>query len=47
VQDRIRIVDLSAAGASEIAPKQRFKHHHEGIPLAAGKPLANDVATDK
>ena len=46
VQDRIRIVDLPAAGASEIAPEQGFEHQHKRVALAAGQALANDVATD-
>ena len=47
VQDRIRIVDLAAARASQIAPEQRLQHQHQRIALAAGQSLANDVATDK
>ena len=46
VQDRIGIVDLAAAGASEVAPEQRLKHQHQRVALAAGQTLANDVATD-
>ena len=46
VQDRIGIVDFSAAGASQVAPEQGLKHQHERIALAASQTLANNVATD-
>jgi hypothetical protein len=47
MQNRIRIVDFAAAGASKVAPEQRLQHQDEGIALAAGEMLTNDVATDK
>jgi hypothetical protein len=47
MQDRIRIVDFSAARAGQIAPKQWFKHQHQRVTLSAGQTLADDVATDK
>ena len=46
VQDLVRIVDLAAAGAGEIAAEQRLQHQHERIALAAGEMLADDVAAD-
>ena len=47
VQNWIRIVDLAAACASEIAPEQWFKHEHKRVALATGQALTDDVATDK
>jgi hypothetical protein len=47
VQDRIRIVDLPAAGASQVAPEQRFKHQHQRVTLSAGQALTENIATDK
>ena len=46
VQDLVGIIDLAAAGASQIAAEQRLEHQHQRITLAAGQMLADDVATD-
>ena len=46
VQDLVRIVDLAAAGACEIAAEQRLQHQHERIAFAARQMLADDVAAD-
>src|SRR5690606_8341555 len=43
-QDLVRIVDLSAAGTSQIALEQRLKHQHERIPFVALELLLDDVA---
>jgi hypothetical protein len=47
VQNRVRVVDLSAACASKIAPEQRFQHQYEWIALAASEMLADNVATNE
>ncbi len=47
VQNRVGIVDLAAAGASQVAPEQRLKHQHQRIALPAGHALTDDVTTDK
>jgi hypothetical protein len=47
VQDGIRVIDLSAAGASQIAPKQWLQHEHQRVALSTGQTLTYDVATDK
>jgi hypothetical protein len=46
VQDLVRIVDLAATGAGEIAAEQRLQHQHERIALAALDMLLDDVAAD-
>src|ERR1700722_9733940 len=46
VKNSVRIVDLAAAGASEVAPEQRLEHQHERIALAASEMLANDIGAD-
>jgi hypothetical protein len=46
VQNGIGIVDLAAAGASEVASEQRLKHQHQRITLPAGHALTDDVTTD-
>ena len=47
VENRVRIVDLAAAGAGEIAAEQRLQHQHERIALPAGEMLADDIAADR
>ena len=46
VEDRIRIVDLAAARAGEIAAEQRLQHQHERIALAAEELLLQEVGAD-
>ena len=46
VENGVGIVDLAAAGASEIAPEQRLEHQHQRIALAAGQVLPNDIGAD-
>src|SRR5262245_49076340 len=46
VQDRIRIVDLAATKAGEIAAEQRLEHEHQRITLATRKPLLEQVGAD-
>src|SRR5207237_6389468 len=43
LQDRDGVLDLSAAGAGEIAAEEGFQHEHERILLAPRKPLLEDV----
>ena len=47
LQDVRRILNLAAAGAGEIAAKQRLEHQHERILLAALELLADDVRRDR
>src|SRR5262249_54348624 len=42
-----RILDLSTAGASQIAPIQRLEHEHERVPLASLEFLLEDVTGDR
>src|SRR5579885_1321554 len=44
LQDLLRIVDLAAAGAGEIALEQRLQHEHQRVALLAAQLLAHDVA---
>jgi hypothetical protein len=46
VEDRIRIVDLTAAGAGKIASKQWLKHQNERITLPSRKLLPQDIRRD-
>ncbi len=46
VEDRIRIVDLAAADAGEVAAEQRLQHQHQRIALAAKQLLLDQIAAD-
>src|SRR5690349_160341 len=46
VEDRVRIVDLAATGAGEIATEQRLKHENERIALAPHYFLLEQIAAD-
>src|SRR6185295_14491284 len=46
IEDRIRIIDLAAARAREIAAEQRLQHQHERIALTTKKLLLHDVGAD-
>ena len=46
VQDLVRIIDLAAARAGEIAAEQGLHHHHERVALATRQVLFQDVAAD-
>ena len=46
IQDLVRIIDLAAAGAREVAAEQRLEHQHERIAFAPGQLLADDVGAD-
>jgi hypothetical protein len=46
VEDRVRIVDLAAAQAGEIAAKQRLEHEHQRVTLASGQPLLEQIRAD-
>src|SRR5580704_6785059 len=46
VKNGVGIVDLAAAGASEVAPEQRLQHQHQRIALATGQVLPNDISAD-
>src|SRR4029079_3763672 len=43
IEDRIRIVDLAAADAGEVAAKQRLQHQHERIAFAAKQFLLDQI----
>ncbi len=44
LQDLLRIVDLAAAGAGQIALEQRLQHQHQRIALVTAQLAAGDVA---
>ena len=46
LQDLLRIIDLAAAGAGQIALEQRLQHQHQRITLLAAQFAAGDVAAD-
>ena len=46
VEDRVRIVDLAAADAGEIAAEQRLQHQHQRIALAAPQLLLEQIGAD-
>src|ERR1700693_339292 len=46
VEDRVRIIDLAAADASEIAAEQRLQHQNERIAFAAHDPLLEEIGRD-
>jgi len=46
VEDRIRIIDLAAAEAGEVAAEQRLEHQHERIALAAEQLLLEQICAD-
>src|SRR5262249_13331847 len=46
VEDRIGIVDLAAADASEVAAKQRLQHEHERVAFTPRQFLLEDVGAN-
>jgi hypothetical protein len=46
IEDGVGIVDLAAARAGEIAPKQRLEHQHQRIALASGEPLLEQIGAE-
>ena len=44
LQDLLRIIDLTATGAGEIALEQGFQHQHQGIALVAAQLAPGDIA---
>src|SRR5581483_5188196 len=46
IEDGIRIVDLAATDARQVATKQRLQHQHEGITLSAKQLLLEHVPAD-
>ncbi|MNT18286.1 hypothetical protein D3C72_1534770 [compost metagenome] len=46
VQDGVRIVDLAAAGAGEVAAEQGFQHQGERIALLPGEVLASNIGAN-
>src|ERR1700690_3323080 len=46
VEDRVRIIDLAAGDAGEIAAEQRLQHQNERITFAAHDPLLEEIGRD-
>ena len=46
VEDRVRIVDLAAAEAGEIAAEQRLEHQHQRVALATHELLLEQICAD-
>jgi hypothetical protein len=46
VQDLVRIVDLAAAGAGEVAAEQGLEHEHQRIARAPPEALLEDISAD-
>jgi hypothetical protein len=46
VEDRIRIIDLAAAGAGQVAAEQRLEHQDERVALDPAKVAADDIGAD-
>jgi hypothetical protein len=46
VQDMVRVIDLTAARAGQVAPEQRLEHEHERVALAAHEALLHNVGAD-
>ena len=46
VEDGVRIIDLAATGAGEVAAEQRLQHQHQRIALTAGQTLTHHVGAD-
>ena len=46
VQDRVRIVDLAAPGAGEVAAEQRFQHQDERVALDTAQVATQNIGAD-
>ena len=46
IQDFVGIIDLAAAGARQVAAKQRLEHEHQRVASASRQLLADDVGAD-
>ncbi len=46
VEDRVRIIDLAATDAGEIAAEQRLQHQNERVAFATHDPLLEEVGPD-
>jgi hypothetical protein len=46
LQDLLRIVDLAAAGAGQVALEQRLEHEHQGVSLVAPELAPGEVFCD-
>ena len=46
IENLVRIIDLAAPRASEIAPEQGFEHEDERKALASRQTLANHIGAD-
>src|SRR6516225_2108793 len=46
IEDRVRIVDLAATGASEVATEQRLQHQNKRVALPAKQSLLDQIAAD-
>ena len=46
VEDGVRIIDLTATSAGEIAAEQRLQHQHQRIALTPGQTLTHHIGAD-
>ena len=46
IEDVVRIINLAAAGARQVALEQRLEHEHQGIALFATQALAHEIEAD-
>src|SRR6185503_5649780 len=47
LEDMAGILDLAAAGTSQVAAEQRLQHQDERIPLASGELLPDDISSNR
>src|SRR6267378_5302832 len=46
IEDRVRVVDLAAAGTGEVAAKQRLQHQNQRIPPHTPDVSSEDISTN-
>src|SRR5690625_375837 len=47
IQDRIRVIDLAAAGTGQVAAEKRLEHQHERVTLVPLQFLARNIGPDR
>src|SRR6266446_5721456 len=45
IEDRVRVVDLAAAGTGEVAAKQRLQHQNQRVPPHTPEVSSEDIST--
>ena len=45
IEDRVRVVDLAAAGTGEVAAKQRLQHQNQRVPRHTPEVSSEDIST--